>query len=104
MCSLGIDLVTPKIGLCHQPAREERAVHLESRIPFNGGAGGMEWAKEFQPPTQTIIEVALEDYFSGNSPRFYTADYKLKIMSPTITPNIANLVLIGHIMVDCMNF
>ena len=44
MCSLRIDLVTPKNWLCHQPAREERAVLLESRIPLNGGAGGMEWA------------------------------------------------------------
>ena len=88
MCSLGIDLVTPKIGLCHQPAREERAVHLESRIPFNGGAGGMEWAKEFQPPTQTIIEEALEDYFTGNRPQFYTAENKLKIMSSTIASDM----------------
>ena len=44
MCSLRIDLVTPKNGLCHQPAQEGRAVLLESRIPLNGGAGGMEWA------------------------------------------------------------
>ena len=84
MCSLRIDLVTPTNGLCHQPAQEERAVLLESRIPLNGGAGGMEWAKEFQPPTQTIIEEALEDYFTGNSPQFYTAENKLKIMSSTI--------------------
>ena len=78
-------LVAPKYGLCHQPAQEARAVLLESRIPLNGGTGGMEWAKEFQPPTQTIIEEALEDYFTGNSPQFYTADYKLEIMSSTIT-------------------
>ena len=46
----------------------------EVQVAWNG-------PKEFQPPTQTIIEEALEDYFTGNSPQFYTAENKLKIMS-----------------------
>ena len=40
----------------------------EVQVTWNG-------PKEFQSQTHlAILEEALEDYFSGNSPRFYTAD------------------------------
>ena len=49
------------------------AVLLESRFSLNRGVGDMTWngPKDFQPQTHLAIsEEALEDYFSGNSPRF----------------------------------
>ena len=60
--------------------------------------------KEFQPPTQTIIEEALEDYFSGNSPQFHTADNKTENYElnyrQLYEANITNFVLILHIIAD----